>query len=97
MSTKLDDNLRAVFAGIADFLIPEALGMPSASQVDVHGELADRILTAVGRGEGINECYDSLTGFGTGHPEFMWSSAGVLMMADGFYRRPPVVELAAVS
>ncbi len=44
MSTKLDDNLRAVFAGIADFLIPEALGMPSASQVDVHGELSDRIL-----------------------------------------------------
>jgi len=44
MSTKLDDNLRAVFAGIADVLIPEALGMPSASQVDVHGELTDRIL-----------------------------------------------------
>ena len=44
MSTKLDDNLRAVFAGIADVLIPEALGMPSASQVDVHGALTDRIL-----------------------------------------------------
>lgn len=55
-------------------------------------EIADRILTAVGRTEGINECYDSLTGFGAGHPEFMWSSAAVLMMADGFYRRPPVAE-----
>jgi len=56
-------------------------------------ELADRILTAVSRSEGINECYDSLTGFGAGHPEFMWSSAGVLMMAHGFYRRQPVAEI----
>jgi len=53
-------------------------------------ELADRILTAVGRGEGINECYDSLTGFGNGHPEFMWSSAAVLLLAHGFYRQNPV-------
>ncbi len=53
-------------------------------------ELADRILTAVSRSEGINECYDSLTGFPNGHPEFMWSSAAVLMMAHGFYRRQPV-------
>lgn len=60
-------------------------------------ELADRILIAVGRGEGINECYDSLTGFGAGHPEFMWSSAGVLLLADGFYRRPPVAELEAAA
>jgi hypothetical protein len=53
-------------------------------------ELADRILTAVGRSEGISECYDSLTGFGNGHPEFMWSSAAVLLLAHGFYRLPPV-------
>ncbi len=56
-------------------------------------ELADRILTAVGRVEGICECYDSLTGFGNGHPEFMWSSAAVLLLAHGFYRRPPVAEV----
>jgi hypothetical protein len=60
-------------------------------------ELADRILTTVNRSEGICECYDSLTGFGNGHPEFMWSSAAVLMMADGFYRRPPVAELESGS
>jgi hypothetical protein len=53
-------------------------------------ELADRILTAVSRSEGINECYDSLTGFPNGHPEFMWSSAAVLMMVHGFYRRQPI-------
>jgi glycogen debranching enzyme len=58
-------------------------------------ELADRILAAVGRGEGICECYDSLTGFGNGHPEFMWSSAAVLLLAQGFYRRLPVADQAA--
>ncbi len=56
-------------------------------------ELADRILTAVGRGEGINECYDSLTGFGNGHPEFMWSSAAVIMIACGFHTGDPVATL----
>jgi hypothetical protein len=56
-------------------------------------ELADVILTAISRGDGINECYDSLTGFGNGHPEFMWSSAAVLMMAHHFYRKNPVAEL----
>ena len=55
--------------------------------------LADRILTAVSRSEGINECYDSLTGFGNGHPEFMWSSAAVLLLAHGFYRQAPVAEV----
>ncbi len=56
-------------------------------------ELADRILTAVGRSEGINECYDSLTGFGNGHPEFMWSSAAVIMIACGFHTGDPVATL----
>lgn len=56
-------------------------------------ELADRILAAVSRTEGINECYDSLTGFGNGHPEFMWSAAAVLMMAHGFYRQNPIATL----
>lgn len=56
-------------------------------------ETADKILTAISRGDGINECYDSLTGFGNGHPEFMWSSAAVLMMANQFYRKNPVAEI----
>ena len=55
--------------------------------------LADRILTAVNRSEGICECYDSLTGFGNGHPEFMWSSAAVLLLAHGFYRQASVAEV----
>jgi hypothetical protein len=44
MSAKLDDRMRATFAGIADILIPEAESMPSASSVDVHGPVVDRIL-----------------------------------------------------
>ncbi len=55
--------------------------------------MAGRILDAISRSEGIYECYDSLTGFGNGHPEFMWSSAAVLMLAHRFYARPPVARL----
>lgn len=57
--------------------------------------IADRILTAVSRNEDISECHDCLTGFGNGHGEFMWSSAAVLMIAHGFYRRPPVAAWGA--
>lgn len=53
-------------------------------------EIADRILSTVGRSESINECYDSLTGFGNGHPEFMWSSAAVLALAYQCYKLDPV-------
>jgi hypothetical protein len=56
--------------------------------------VADRILEAVGKNEGIHECYDSLTGYGNGHPEFLWSSAAVLALAHRFYARPPVATLA---
>ena len=69
---------------------PVVAGAPEPAGPNEVTELADRILTAVGRSEGINECYDSLTGFGNGHPEFMWSSAAVLLLAHGFYRQPPV-------
>jgi len=44
MSTKLDDTLRRTFLAIADVLIPEAEGMPKASQVGVGGEILDRML-----------------------------------------------------
>jgi hypothetical protein len=44
MSTKLDDTLRRTFLAIADVLIPEAEGMPMASQVGVGGEILDRML-----------------------------------------------------
>jgi hypothetical protein len=47
----------------------------------------------VSRSEGIHECYDSLTGFGNGHPEFLWSTAAVLALAYRHYRRPPVAKL----
>lgn len=42
--TTLDSTLRATFAAIADILIPNAEGMPSASVMDVQGEVLDRIL-----------------------------------------------------
>ncbi len=44
MSTKLDDALRRTFLAIADVLIPEAEGMPMASQVGVGGDILDRML-----------------------------------------------------
>ncbi len=44
MSTKLDDASRRTFLAIADVLIPEAEGMPKASQVGVGGEILDRVL-----------------------------------------------------
>ena len=37
MSSLLTAEQRRVFAGIADYLIPNAEGMPSASEVDVPG------------------------------------------------------------
>lgn len=40
----IDSNLRETFKNIADFLIPEAEGMPSASQVGVHLDTLDQIL-----------------------------------------------------
>ncbi len=54
------------------------------------GKLADRILLAASRSESLVECYDSLTGFGNGHPEFMWSAAAVLLLLDRFYERSAV-------
>ncbi len=44
MSTGVTDEIRGTFAAIADVLIPEAEGMPSATQVGVHEDLLDRIL-----------------------------------------------------
>ncbi len=53
-------------------------------------EAARAILDAISRSEAIHECYDSLTGFGNGHPEFAWSSAAVLALAYGLYKHDPV-------
>jgi hypothetical protein len=44
MSSLLTAEQRGVFAGIADYLIPNAEGMPSASEVDVPGAVVDRVL-----------------------------------------------------
>jgi hypothetical protein len=38
------DDLRATFRDVADVLIPAARGMPSASEVNVHGPVLDHIL-----------------------------------------------------
>jgi glycogen debranching enzyme len=57
-------------------------------------EAAARILDAISRSESIYECYDSLTGFGNGHPEMMWSGAAVLALAYRRYALPAVAEPA---
>jgi hypothetical protein len=44
MSNKLDDALRGTFLALADALIPEAEGMPAASQVGVGGDILERML-----------------------------------------------------
>jgi hypothetical protein len=49
---------------------------------------AGRILDAMTRNEGINECYDALTGDGVGHPEYNWSQAAALALAFELYARP---------
>ncbi len=56
-------------------------------------DIALDILGQVDLGEGISECYDSLTGIYAGHQEFMWSSAAVLVIASGYYRKGPVARL----
>ncbi len=43
---QIDERMRATFAALADVLIPEAAGMPAASQVDVQGKWLDRVLQA---------------------------------------------------
>ncbi|MGB3899668.1 MAG: hypothetical protein WA973_14060 [Mesorhizobium sp.] len=42
--SQLDQKLRDTFAAIADVLIPNAEGMPSASEMNVQGEMLDHIL-----------------------------------------------------
>lgn len=56
-------------------------------------EVALRILSVMDRSEAIYECYDSLTGYGNGHAEFMWSSAAALVIANQYYKRYPVPAL----
>lgn len=42
--SQIDANIRKTFAAIADVLIPNAEGMPSASEMNVQGDILDRIL-----------------------------------------------------
>lgn len=42
--TQIDETVRRTFAGIADVLIPNAEGMPSASEMNVHGDMLDHVL-----------------------------------------------------
>jgi hypothetical protein len=41
-----DDRARGIFAGLADWMIPAADGMPSASEAGAAGEWLDAVLTA---------------------------------------------------
>ncbi len=43
-ATEFDTESRATLAALADVLVPEAEGMPAASQVDVQGKWVDRVL-----------------------------------------------------
>jgi hypothetical protein len=45
MNSLLTSEHRMIFAGIADFLIPNTEGMPSASEVGVQGPMLDRVLS----------------------------------------------------
>jgi Trehalase len=54
---------------------------------------AQRILEAVSRSESIYECYNPLTGTGTGHAEFPWGAASVLALLFQLYKQPAVPEL----
>jgi putative isomerase len=53
---------------------------------------AEKILDAVSRNETIYECYDPLTGTGTGHAEFPWGAASVLALAFRLYRHGPLAQ-----
>lgn len=44
MASVISEQERQTFAGIADVLIPAAEGMPSATEMDVHGGVTDRLL-----------------------------------------------------
>jgi len=44
--TEFDTDSRATLAALADVLVPEAEGMPAASQVEVQGKWLDRVLRA---------------------------------------------------
>lgn len=56
---------------------------------------AEQILDAVSRHESIYECYDPLTGTGTGHAEFPWGAASVLALAHRLYSHGPLLPAPA--
>lgn len=49
-----------------------------------------KILDVVSRHESLYECYDPLTGTGTGHAEFPWAGASALALLHGLYRNGPL-------
>jgi hypothetical protein len=44
MASLISEGDRRTFAALADILIPAAEGMPAATEVDVQGEVTDRLL-----------------------------------------------------
>lgn len=53
-------------------------------------EAATRILEGMDKSERLYECYDSLTGYGNGHPDYSWSAAAVLTLAYRQYTKDPI-------
>jgi hypothetical protein len=57
-------------------------------------DATEKILDAISRNESIYECYDPLTGTGTGHAEFPWGAASTLALLFGLYRLGPLAPHA---
>jgi hypothetical protein len=97
----LKDTQRATFAAIADVLIPNAEGMPAASEVDVQGDMADHILglrpdmrenflRGLEAAEG-REAHEAANDLNRNDPEAL--TAIGLVASAGYYMTPRVREL----
>src|SRR5262249_8355171 len=97
----LTPNERAVFAGLADALLPAANGMPSATDADVHGKWIDRVLDArpdlqlslvrMMRAVGADEPTAVLRSLEVGDPEGF--ATLVTLVAGAYYMNPRIRKL----
>jgi hypothetical protein len=100
--SKIDQQVRETFAGIADVLIPEAEGMPSASSIGIHEptyldrilglrpDLAEAFFRGIKRAGGLSpkEAAEDL------HKEDEPALRAIgLVASSGYYMSPRVREL----
>ncbi|MHA6642806.1 hypothetical protein [Mesorhizobium sp. A623] len=99
--SQFDQSLRDTFAAIADVLIPNAEGMPSASEMNVQGDMLDHILglrpdlrenfmrgLKKAAGRDASEAANDLN-----QTDAAALSAIGLVASAGYYMMPPVREL----